>query len=76
MELPSREKAAAELFHNKLEYHLMVRLFYVFLTVLDGNGVHVAQRHKLKAVVIQMALVSRINSLLLFGLLMGFVGKK
>lgn len=54
----------------------MVRLFYVFLTVLDGNGVHVAQRHKLKAVVIQMALVSRINSLLLFGLLMGFVGKK
>ena len=35
-----------------------------------------AQEHKLQAVAAQTALVSRINPLLFFGPLMGFVGKK
>lgn len=47
VELLSRETATAQLFHNKLQKHPTLLLFYAFLTTAGWWWGFGAQRHKL-----------------------------
>lgn len=75
MELLSRENASAQLCQNKLEYHPMVWLFYVFLMTVGWWWGSVAQRHRLQVVAAQTALVSEMNSLLFLVFLWALLNK-